>query len=87
MAFGEELSVRSSRFRSKSMQNTSTFNTNLLLADKTLLRRIVAEQGVEMGLEYDPAITPADSRRLILEDGVKPEDNLFSCGIVQTREE
>ena len=69
------------------MQNTSTFNTNLLLADKTLLRRIVAEQGVEMGLEYDPAITPADSRRWILEDGVKPEDNLFSCGIVQTREE
>jgi len=40
-----------------------------------------------MGLEYDPAITAADSQRMILEDGVNPEDNVFSCGIKQARQE
>ena len=69
------------------MQNTVTLNTKPLLADKTLLRRIVAEQSAKMGLDYDPAITPDDSQRMILGDGVDPEDNLFSCGIKQAREE
>ena len=62
-------------------------NKKSLFADKTELRRIVAEQSVIMGLEYDPTITPADAIRMILEDGVDPKDNLFSCGIKQAREE
>ncbi len=62
-------------------------NTTALFADKRLLRQIVAEQSVSMGLEYDPTVTAEDSQRMILEDGVKPEDNLFSCGILQAREE
>ncbi|MBC7527821.1 MAG: hypothetical protein H7308_09745 [Chthonomonadaceae bacterium] len=69
------------------MQSITGFNGNSLFADKRVLRRIIEEQSTKMGLEYDPTITPADSRRMILEDGVKPEDNLFSCGIVQAREE
>jgi len=69
------------------MQNAVTLNTKPLLADKTILRRIVAEQSAKMGLEYDPAITAADSQRMILEDGVNPEDNVFSCGIKQARQE
>ena len=58
-----------------------------LFANKTLLRRLVAEQYAKMGIEYDPMTTPADAQRMILEDGVDPNDNLFSCGIKQAREE
>ena len=69
------------------MQNTPTLKVSPLFGDKSLLRQIVAQQSARMGLEYDPAITPADSQRMILYEGVRPEDNLFSCGIVQAREE
>ncbi len=62
-------------------------NEKPFFADKTLLRRLVAEQSAKMGLDYDPAHTFADSQRMILEDGVEPEDNVFSCGIKQAREE
>ena len=69
------------------MQNTVTLDIKPLLADKTLLRRIIAEQSAKINLEYDPNMTAADSQRMILEDGVNPEDNVFSCGIKQAREE
>jgi hypothetical protein len=60
---------------------------NLLLADKNLLRQIIEEQNALMGFEHDPNATAEDSQRMILEDGVRPEENLFSCGIIQAREE
>ena len=69
------------------MQNLIVLNEKILLADKALLRQIVAEQSAIMELDYNPMITPADAQRMILQDGVDPKDNLFSCGIKQAREE
>ena len=40
-----------------------------------------------MGLVYDPTATAEQSRALILAQGVRPEDNLFSCGIIEARDE
>ena len=57
------------------------------LADKKALIRILEEQDARLSLTHDPNATAAESRRLILADGVRPEDNSFSRGIIEAREE
>ncbi|MGI4789075.1 MAG: hypothetical protein ACRYFS_09520 [Janthinobacterium lividum] len=51
------------------------------------IRAIVARQFEELGIEYDPTATAADSRRAMLEAGFRPEANEISRGIVAAREE
>ena len=48
---------------------------------------IVARQFEELGIEYDPTATAEDSRRAMLADGIRPEDNFLSRAIVAAREE
>jgi len=48
---------------------------------------LLLAMNAEIGLEYDPTATAEESRRPILADGVLPEDNLFSCGIISARNE
>jgi hypothetical protein len=57
------------------------------LRDKADLKESIAEQFDRMGVNYDPGATAQRSRRLMLEQGVKPEDNLFSCGIIGSRDD
>jgi hypothetical protein len=38
-------------------------------------------------LQHDPTVTVAKVRAMMLADGVRPEDNLFSRGIIAAREE
>jgi hypothetical protein len=59
---------------------------NTLFADKKVIQRIVAEQNERMGFVPDPTATAEQAREAILADGVRPEDNLFSRGIIQARE-
>jgi len=58
-----------------------------LIVDKAKLRRLIEKRNAEIGLVYVANGTAAESRRLALQDGVRPEDNLFSCGILASREE
>ena len=55
--------------------------------DKTEMRTIVALANSEIGILADPSITPHLARALMTADGVVPEDNLFSCGIMAARDE
>lgn len=55
--------------------------------DKKLLRRMAEEMNARIGLQYDPKATPEEARRLIEADGVRPEENAFSCGIIAARDE
>lgn len=57
------------------------------LADKEELRRIVAEQNAKTGFVPDPTATAQRARAKMLAQGVRPEDNLGSCGIIAAREE
>jgi hypothetical protein len=57
------------------------------LADKQALVKILEEQDARLGLKHDPNATAAESRRRILADGVRPEDNIGSRGIIDAREE
>ena len=62
-----------------------------LVLDKTEIRRIVAEQNAKSGFVPNPMATAKTAQALIgaclLARGIKPEDNIFSRGIVEAREE
>ena len=55
--------------------------------DKTEMRSLVAIANAEIGIIPDPSATPQIARALMIEDGVHPEDNIFSCGIIAARDE
>jgi hypothetical protein len=58
-----------------------------IVADKAAMREIIAAQNRAMGFVRVPGATAERAQALILADGVKPEDNVFSRGIVDAREE
>ncbi len=62
-----------------------------LILDKAEVRRIVAEQNALSGFVPNPMATAETAQALIgaclLERGIKPEDNIFSRGIIEAREE
>ena len=62
-------------------------NGRSYFVDKAVIRRIVAEQNERMGFVPDPAATPEKAQELMLALGIRPEDNVFSCGIVAARDE
>ncbi len=59
--------------------------------DKARIRQIVAEQNEKMGFIVDHDATPEQAQALVEEslraNGLRPEDNIFSCGIIAAREE
>lgn len=69
------------------MIDATTTKRASLFADKEQLKKIMQEQHALMGLVYDPTATAEKSRAMILAEGVRPEDNLFSCGIIAARDE
>ncbi len=57
-----------------------------LLLDKDELRRVMAEENRKMGFIPDPTASAQRARAKMLVQGVRPEDNLGSCGIIAARE-
>ena len=57
------------------------------LVDKTKIRQIVAEQNQRMGFIPDPTASPEKAQAMMRALGIRPEDNLFSRGIITAREE
>jgi hypothetical protein len=59
--------------------------------DKRRIQQIVAQQNEQMGFTTDPTATPEEAQeaveRSLRENGLRPEDNIFSCGIIAAREE
>lgn len=55
--------------------------------DKEAMERILDEQYKLMGLEYDPTATAEQARKMMLAEGIDPNDNEFSRGIIEMREE
>lgn len=56
-----------------------------LLADTESLERTMHRIYQELGIRHDPDATAERSRALILEDGIRPEDNAFSREIIRMR--
>ena len=62
-----------------------------LFLDKHRIRQIMAQQNERIGFVPDPTATPERAQEAVeaslRENGVRPEDNVFSCGIVAARGE
>lgn len=62
-----------------------------LLADKAEMRLIVDAEYEKMGIPFDPTATAELAQELVGEclraHGIRPEDNIFSRGIIAAREE
>lgn len=71
------------------MQNDvsgNPLNGSAIIANKTALRLILETQDKQTGFVLDPSATPQKARELMLAQGVRPEDNAFSCEIRRMRE-
>ena len=55
--------------------------------DKEPLRYILEELHKETSFEYDPDMTPEKLQQRMLAAGIRPEDDLASCGIIAARDE
>ena len=55
--------------------------------DKKPLQKIVAEIYAKEGIVHDPTMTPEKVQEMMLALGIRPEDNIFSCGIIAARDE
>jgi hypothetical protein len=64
-----------------------TRDVRSLFADKKSIQELVAEQNIEMGVVRDPTATPQKARQMMLDLGIRPEDNEFSRGIIAARDE
>jgi trans-2-enoyl-CoA reductase len=57
-------------------------------ADRSALLAALDAAYAEMGVDLsEPAITAEELQALMLEEGVRPEDNILSSGIIAAREE
>jgi hypothetical protein len=57
-----------------------------LYVDKSELRRVVDRVNEETDFVPDPDATPEKAQRMMLALGIRPQDNLFSGGIIAARE-
>lgn len=62
-------------------------NPHPFFVDKKAMQKIVAEQNERMGFVKDPTATPEKAQEMMLALGIRPEDNIGSCGIIAAREE
>ncbi len=58
-----------------------------LMVDKETMRKVIAEVNAEMGFVPNPDATPEKVQQMMIAQGIRPEDNIFSCGIIAARDE
>ena len=56
------------------------------LADKKALREVLEQQDKQTGFVVDESATPQQAREMMIAQGIRPEDNAFSCEIRRMRE-
>ena len=68
------------------MTTETRFTWQSVGVDKKPLQKIIAALHAEMGIEHDPDMTPEKLQQRMLAGGIRPGDNLASCGIIAARE-
>ena len=58
-----------------------------LLIDKARIQSIIREQNRLSDFVPVPSATPEKAQALMRDQGIRPEDNLFSAGIIASRNE
>jgi hypothetical protein len=66
-------------------ETTKKRDIRSLFIDPEMIRKVVAETNARMGLVPDPTATAEKAREMMLAQGVRPEENLGSRGIIAAR--
>jgi hypothetical protein len=69
------------------MEETKASDWSHLFIDKEVVRRLVAEQNEKIGFVPAPTVPPRRIREMMRAEGIRAEDNIFSCGIIAARDE
>jgi hypothetical protein len=69
------------------MANENETSWRRLVADKKAIQATVARVHAETGFVPDPTATPEKAQEYMVALGIRPEDNIFSCGIIAARDE
>ncbi|HZP80310.1 MAG TPA: hypothetical protein VFB21_01610 [Chthonomonadaceae bacterium] len=69
------------------MAENSRPSARAWFADKQAIQKIVEEQNARTGFVPDPTATPEKAQAMTRALGIRPEENLLSCGIIAAREE
>jgi hypothetical protein len=69
------------------MTENSRPSARAWFADKKAIQKIVEEQNARIGFVPDPTATPEKAQAMTRALGIRPEENLLSCGIIAAREE
>jgi hypothetical protein len=68
------------------MAASTPFTWKAVGIDKKPLQQQVRERYARMGLLQEPSLTAEELQALMQAQGVRPEDNLASCGIIAARD-
>ena len=69
------------------MKSAAGTDLRSLFLDKRELQRVVNEENERLGFVPDPAATAEKAQEMMLSLGIRPEENLFSSGIIAARDE
>ncbi len=73
------------------MANVADESLKAFIIDKRRIQKIVAEQNEKIGFVPDCTATPEQAQAMVEKalrtHGLRPADNIFSCGIIAAREE
>ena len=69
------------------MSGFITESNKHFFVDKAKLRQMIDELNEKTGFVPDPDATPENSRKHVEESGIWAEDNIFSRGIIEARDE
>jgi hypothetical protein len=68
------------------MATRSPSNPKSKFIDKHWLREKLAEMDARSGFVIDPTVTVQQVREMMLADGIRPEENVFSREIIRMRD-
>ena len=69
------------------MSEAKTKTWRDLLLDKAMVMKVMDEVNREIGFVPDPTATARKAQEMMISLGIRPEDNIFSCGIIAARDE
>jgi hypothetical protein len=69
------------------MAATAPKTGRVVFVDKKAIQKIVAEVNAQIGFVPDPSATAEKAREMMIAEGIRPEDNLASRGIIAARDE
>ena len=67
------------------MTNVKTNSWRDMLVDKAMVMKVMDEVNRDIGFVPDPSATARKAQVMMIALGIRPEENIFSCGFIASR--